>query len=116
MSNIRFTLTKEHITLLQGFNIDWDDTCYEGAPTVDIKRPYGNSSGVAPDIHRLLTGERIGDVDSKRGELTKRESTRYEKLHREMATALEIVLVAMSFEPGIYERGQYAYGEWRRVK
>ena len=37
-----FTLTVDHITLLNNMWVDWSDVEY-GAPEIDPKRPYGNS-------------------------------------------------------------------------
>lgn len=112
----QFTITPDHIKVLRASNVDWDDSCYEGAPCVNLKRPYGNSSGVARDIHKILTGETIGYTNSKRDELTEAESQRYQKLHFEMAIVLDIVLRTGTFEPGTYRRGEFDYHGWKRVK
>lgn len=108
-----FTLTEDHIKLVRSFNIYWEETCYLGSPVVDPKRPYGNSS-ILNDIHELLTGETIGCIDSKRDVLNDREETRYIKLHRETEIALQIVLRAGSFKPGLYQRDEYDTN-WRLV-
>jgi hypothetical protein len=55
-----FTVTEGHLKLLQHLNIGWDD-CEFGAPCVDPKRPYGNSS-VYIDIAEIL-GEDSSDID-----------------------------------------------------
>lgn len=111
----RFTLTEDHIKLVRHFNVDWNDEYSFGAPCVDLKRPYGNSS-VANDICRLLTGEIIGRVDSKRDKLSIKEENKYLKIHSETAIALDIILTLGTFEPGTYERPQYEYHAWRKVK
>lgn len=41
-----FELKQEHLTLLAAANWRWED-CEAGAPSVDCKRPYGNSGDVA---------------------------------------------------------------------
>ncbi len=55
MKNKEFTVTDDHLTLLQHMYIGWQD-CEYGAPEVDPKRPYGNS-GVATDIAEILEWE-----------------------------------------------------------
>lgn len=48
------TIKPEHIWILKKMNIRWNDEMYEGAPCVDLKRPYGNSNGVVSDITKIL--------------------------------------------------------------
>jgi hypothetical protein len=107
-----FTLTKEHVKLLRRFQVGWQG-CETGAPEIDPKRPYGNSA-VPFDIHEILTGETIGCTDSKREELTDKESEKYLKLHRETEIALQIVLATGGFKPGNYESEEYG-SEWHLV-
>jgi hypothetical protein len=108
----RFTLTEEHVKLLQRAYVDWEE-CEFGAPAIDCKRPYGSSS-VLNDIHEILTGESIGSTHSKRDELTEEEEARYTTLHRETETALQIILRFKSFEPAAFQR-EYYWDEWERV-
>lgn len=105
MQTQKFTLTEDHIKLLRRFEVGWQD-CETGAPEIDPKRPYGNSD-VETDMHEILTGKehRMGCPDSKR--------EAYLKLHREMETALQIVLSTSSFKPGKYEAPEYS--NWRLV-
>lgn len=112
MKTQKFTLTKDHIKLLRRFQVGWQD-CETGAPEIDPKRPYGNSA-VENDIHEILTGETIGCTDSKRDELTQKETEKYSKLHREMENALQIVLAAGNFKPGNYEADEYS-SNWKLV-
>jgi len=109
-ATMKFTLTDQHIKLIRRFYVGWQH-CEFGAPEIDPKRPYGNSA-VENDIHEILTGETIGMVDSKRDELTNGETARYKKLHRETATALQIVLSTGTFVPGVYECDDYSV-QWR---
>jgi len=100
-----FTLTDEHLKLLRAMCIGWQD-CEYGAPEVDPKRPYGNSS-VEPDIHEILTGETDYELtDAQRG--------RYAALHRETEKALQIVLSTGEFEPGRFRREPYS-SKWARI-
>lgn len=110
---IQFKLTEEHVKLIRRMNVGWQDA-EAGAPEIDPKRPYGNGSHLN-DIHEILTGEEIGMVDSKRDSLTEKEEERYTALHREMETALSVVLASGSFEPGVYEADKYKR-DWRKAK
>ncbi|MCU1325011.1 MAG: hypothetical protein JWN34_381, partial [Bryobacterales bacterium] len=47
-----FFVTSEHLKLLQRMCVGWQD-CEYGAPEIDPKRPYGNSS-VEYDILEIL--------------------------------------------------------------
>jgi hypothetical protein len=47
-----FRMTKDHLTLLSHLYWEWND-CETGAPSVNPKRPYGNSN-VAGDVCELL--------------------------------------------------------------
>jgi len=109
----RFTMTKNHLKLLRRMVVSWQD-CETGAPEINPKRPYGNSS-VADDIHEILTGETIGCTDSKRYELTEDESEKYIKLHKETETALQIVLATGKFSVGNYEADKYSTN-WHKCK
>jgi hypothetical protein len=100
-----FKVKEEHIKLLKRMYVGWQD-CEFGAPEIDPKRPYGNSS-VCEDIHEILTGESIGCTDSKRDELTEKEEEKYCILHKEMETALQILLANLSIHPGVYEADEY---------
>ena len=93
----RFTLTEEHLLLLENCFINWQDD-ETGAPEINPKRPYG-STRVACDIHKLLTNE-----DKADDEMSDIEVDRCLELHRETDTALEIVLQTRSFKPGEYTR------------
>lgn len=103
----KFTLTETHLKLLRRANITWSRSEF-GAPTIDPKRPYGNSY-VIGDIVEILDApiDAYGDVDEK-------VYTALYKLHSETETALQIVLETGSFEAGDYERQKY-FGRWERV-
>ena len=88
-----FEVTEEHLKLLKHSHIMWKASEY-GAPMIDPKRPYGNTS-VESDIAEILGWD-------------KEDSQRAEKLHRELETVLQIVLVTQTFEPGLYNiRNEY---------
>jgi len=92
-----FDLTETHIKLLRAAHVDWNGGEF-GAPCIDPKRPYGSSDGVR-DVARAM-GWPIPPIDPPREP--------YEKwlrgIHRETATALQIVLCTGSFTPGTYRR------------
>lgn len=102
-----FQVTEEHLKLLRSMCIGWQD-CEYGAPEVDPKRPYGNSS-VECDVHEILTGAK-GNYD-----LTDEQRERYATLHRETEHALQIVLQTGSFEPGTFKREPYSLQGWKRI-
>lgn len=107
----KFTLTSDHIKLIENFNIRWDDSMYYGAPSVDPKMPYGDSM-LNESICKILGW---GEPDDE-GDLPDRLTDKALKIHREMETALRIVLQHKSFESGEFELvGQFNYFDWTRV-
>lgn len=106
---MRFRLTENHIKLLNHMCVYFEDEAYSGAPAVDIKRPYGNRS-VAHDIFRIINGKEWGDDKMPVG--VREELIDF---HRETATALQVVLDTMSFQPGVYEKLPYGI-RWRIIK
>ncbi|GEM_PF-2766615 len=107
---ITFNLTEEHIKLARRMNVYWDDAMYLGAPAIDMKRPYGNSD-VLEDILEILDEKPVEDVDERI--YTKKQYKKAEALHREMETALQVILAAGSFEPGVYTAEKYR-NNWRK--
>lgn len=112
MDGTTFTLTEDHIKLLRAAYIGWDD-CEFGAPAIDPKRPYGNSS-VEIDIAETLGWSLFIDADDE-GHMSKEQVERACRLHRETQTALEVILSTGSFEPGAYERTEEWKRDWRKV-
>lgn len=104
----RFIFLQDHRLLLQRANIRWED-CEYGAPSIDCKRPYGNSD-VEYDIAEIL-GWKVND------ELTPEQRKRAAKLHDETQFALEILI-----QTGRYPDYNYAiferelYGDWHEVE
>lgn len=110
-SVVRFTLTPEHVALLRRANVSWEH-CEFGAPSIDCKRPYGNSS-VVSDILEILGEEPAGDEGGP--EYPSDEQTaRCTALHLETKTALQVILAAGTFEPGEYVADQYL-DNWQRA-
>ena len=102
----RFELTEEHLTLLARAYVRWED-CETGAPAIDCKRPYGNSD-VAGDVAEIL-GWPIDEQDG----LTDEQRDRALEIHSETLTALQIILTARDFRPGVYvKRDRYDARSW----
>lgn len=99
-----FSLTHEHITLLRGAKVSHNGGVETGTAGLDLRHPYGG--GYMHDKMARLLG--IKDVMS--AELR----TRMDKLHNEMATALQIILATGAFEVGVYEADDYRRN-WRAV-
>jgi hypothetical protein len=98
-----FTITQQHIFLLQSACLRWDD-CEFGAPSVDPQRPYGNSS-VYDDIAEIL-GIKPENAD---GEFSNAQIDLMDKLHKETLTVLQI-LIQTGIPAGTYQRDKW--GMW----
>lgn len=127
----RFTIKKEHLTLLQRFEVGWQD-CEFGAPEIDPKRPYGNSNVIQDMVEVLgfkaknkktfeftLFGKKylLNGEDKHNLELDDEEELvqTLDDLHRETETALQICLERQKFETGTFEAEEYG-GKWKKVK
>jgi len=107
-----FVLREKHLKLLSKMNVDWDDAEF-GAPCIDPKRPYGNSSVIEDMAEILGLG---GETCPHCGEMLKQQDKeRLLNLHKETETALQIVLSTQSFKPGIYVADKYS-GDWKLKK
>lgn len=93
-----FQMTEAHLKLLSNFYVVWR-TCEYGAPAIDCKRPYGNSD-VETDIADILGWD---------------EPKNAETIHRELETALQIVLVTQKFEPGLYHLENEFTKDWIKI-
>lgn len=108
--NSTFTVTENHIKLLRRAYVGWEN-CEYGAPAIDCKRPYGNSS-VERDIAEILGWP----FDEEEG-LSDNQSTRASLLHTETRDALQIFLVTGKMETGeYYKTDRYDDRSWRRAK
>ena len=104
-----FNLTPEHCRLLRRMSIGWNPRL-AGAPAVNCYRPYGNSA-VHSDLAEILE---IPLPDWEAGETFSPEQiTRMETLHRETELALQVVLQAGRFQPGVYARRWFS--DWTLV-
>ena len=107
-----FHVLPEHITLLRNMYLRWDD-CEFGAPAVDSKRPYGNSS-VYPDIAQIL-GIKGEDTSNGYEELTRGQEEYLWELHRGTETVLQIFLSTGVMQPGVYRMTSDYGKDWTRV-
>lgn len=102
----RFTLKKDHIKLLRSSYVSWN-YCEFGAPSIDCKRPYGNSE-VYSDMVKILAIKDAFTGDEDDGYEVKDSVIRkLAKIHGELETALQVVLHTGKFKPGVYEADDY---------
>ena len=113
LGNVKdFTVTDEHLRLLRRAYVSWEDAEF-GAPSIDPKRPYGNSN-VYGDIAEIL-----GVPDSERTdeEPSPEAEWRFLRLHVESAIALQIALATGEFRTGRFVRDdQWDSRSWRRCE
>lgn len=108
MDKETFILTGQHVKLLRQANVSWND-CEFGAPCVDPKRPYGNGN-VYEDMANILGVVWQRDVEDDYMPLSFR--IRFDELHKELETALQVVMASGSFEPGTYIADAYS-SNWK---
>lgn len=108
-----FTVTQEHVKLLRHAYVDWDDGEF-GAPAINCKRPYGNSS-VPEDIAEILGWDLFEDEHGER-HLSKEQGRRARDLHKGTKTALQVFLCTGEMKPGLYRQAQqYDSRSWELV-
>ena len=113
-----FTVTEDHIKLLQRSYFDTEFGAYEGAVVQSLKRPYGNSD-VIGDLYEILRSDgKMWDEDEQ-GEMPDELVEGLRKTHREMAIVVQILAVTAGegvFRPGVYhKRDRYDQTSWERV-
>lgn len=110
MEKTTFTLTEDHLKLLQRMYVGWQD-CEYGAPEIDPKRPYGNSN-VEEDICEILAWNRMDEAQEEEDYYPYREDLRKKALllPKEMEIALQIILCTQQFLPGKYIK-TYSYDD-----
>jgi len=111
-----FLLKREHLALLAEAEIDFDEHAEYGAPLIDPKRPYGNSMGIEEDIARAVGI--LGPTEDR--SLTREEHDTCYTLHRELASALQVVFQARQMTPGYYvfdkERRKWAWAPQKNLE
>lgn len=109
-----FTLKEEHIKLLRRAVWRYEE-CEFGAPAMDCKRPYGNSS-VVPDIAEIL-GEESELCPHCQEPLDDANEDRFISLHHELVKALEVIFTTHEFEIGAYAKVGNEYSRtWEKEK
>lgn len=114
-----FNLTDKHIKLLRSSYIEFDDNMYCGSAQINVKRPYGNSD-VNEDLFRILEPEIFEKYNGDMYEIENSDeydtiSKKLFKIHRETATALQIILRFGEFKPGLFFQDEYSI-EWEKFE
>lgn len=111
--NVReFEIKPIHLKLLRNAEVDWDDAEF-GAPSIDPKRPYGNSD-VLRDIAELVNPDmKDWEDDDKVEAYVEARTAELVALHVETGVALEICLRRGEFKPGRYRK--VSYNKWEPI-
>ena len=104
---LTFEVTDEHVALLRHAYVGWDG-CEFGAPAIDCKRPYGNGD-VYRDMAKIL-GVEIPEDDWD--SLPDETIARFDHLHQETATVLQIALRTGVLRAGTYARTNRYGVDW----
>lgn len=104
-----FEFTEQHAKLLKNMYVGWQD-CEFGAPEIDPKRPYGNSS-VELDLAEILE---VPIVEWDVNEIPESTLKRLNQLHKETEIALQILL-KHGYKLGKYECEPYSCN-WKFVE
>lgn len=124
-SPLTFEMTADHIALMKRTYFTWDGDAYDGAPAVGIKRPYGNSDVLGDLVEELVEPTKTAVYDREGDFISgttigSREVFGEESLmaiHREMETALQIVVNTQQAALGLYrKRDTYGATTWERVE
>ena len=115
MKNKSFVVKEEHVKLLQRAHFRYENYFDFGAPTMDSKRPYGDS-----DVYRSIAeilgwvGESDSPYTGDGVEYSDEQRKAMLKIHKEMTTVLEILAKNLSIELGEYEASGYG-SNWKKV-
>lgn len=100
---IQFEMKAEHIKLLRNSLVAW--SCFQapemGRPEINSVRPYGTNN-VIGDMQHILEGEVVS-----------RDAL--ERLHKQTALALQIILKTGKMRPGIFRAPKYSQ-DWKEYK
>jgi hypothetical protein len=102
-----FEIKRNHIKLLKELYVDWTDTEF-GAPSIDPKRPFGNSY-VFGDIGRIL-----GIEPDENGGYSDDVETRMMEIYRDLQFVLQIAISTGSFKVGKYRAKLYT-NDWKEI-
>ena len=103
----RFTVTEDHIKLLEQLNIGWY-TGENDAPAVDSKRPFGNSD-LEGDIIEITGRLSLEEIDECEGDIPAEHREWAQAIYLEMAWVLEIMTkrARQGIVPGEYRCDRY---------
>ncbi len=106
----QFKMTEAHLKLINRMYVGWDD-CEFGAPSINPKRPYGNSD-VINDMAKIL-----GFPISDNNELPESLIDYLKEIHKSMKIVLQIILWTQSFKIGVYEKtDEYDDHSWKLLE
>lgn len=111
MSKKYFEVTRDHIKLVKSILVYWDDDTKR--VMIDQKRPYGDSD-VPKSVAEAIDLDFV-EIEGGELRLTSQQEEYCWKLHKDMATVLQIVLGTGQFKSGEYECDEYN-SEWKKVK
>lgn len=105
----KLTITENHLKLLNRMNVDWCGDEF-GAPSIDPKRPYGNSF-VYGDI-----AEAVGLAPEAGGEFSEAQRQGMDTLHQEMRDVLQVLVsnACTGLKPGDMFEREAAWRPWKR--
>ena len=112
---VEFEITEQHLKLIRNQNVKFAIHGEYGAAWVDPKRPYGNSDAYN-DILKILDMQ--GDIDEDDGSLScsPELSRKLFLLHVETTIVLQICMALLTFETGLYTRGDdWIDGIWKKA-
>lgn len=113
-NDLEFNVSEDHLKLLKGMSWEWWD-CEFGSPSVDCKRPYGNSgSRVYSDIAEILDIPR-GIVEEEEEWYTEKQLEYMYSRHRETETYLQILFYFGEIPSGKYKR-KSTWENWEKVE
>ena len=106
-----FVLKEAHLKLLENSCWDWND-CEFGAPSMNPKRPYGNSD-VIRDIVSILRPDIVWEEEFVEKQLSQKYLDEIGRIHSELTLALAVIVHTKSFSLGEYEADNYCFN-WRK--
>lgn len=107
----QFTVTENHLKLIKRLNWTWNE-CETGAPSIDPKRPFGNSY-VPGDVRDIL-GEKDTETchecgNSKAGGMTDDMAL---EVYYELLFCMQILTDNLWIKPGVYKRDSGLDTKW----
>lgn len=101
-----FTVTENHLKLIRQLEFENDGSC--GAPSIDYKRPYGNS-----DVYRDIA-KTIGMKCDQ--EFTDQQIGEMNRLNKQVVTALRICIATGAFVAGHYSGTSFYPSDWKLIQ